>query len=71
MASTDSLDELLCIMNENIPFIQKETILASVKSLCARAIVEESRQKADKKGFDCTCAIFHICSSREADNIAV
>ena len=50
MASTDPLDELLCIMNENISFSQKATKLALVKSLCERAIVKES-QKEDKKSF--------------------
>ena len=38
MASTDPPDKLLCIIYENIPLIQKGTKLASVKSLCERAI---------------------------------
>ena len=53
MASTDPLDELLCIMNENISFSQKATKLALVKSQCERAIVEESQKKEGKKVFVC------------------
>ena len=53
MASTDPLDEVLSIINENISFLQKATKLASVKWLCERAIIEESRKNEDKKVFVC------------------
>ena len=53
MASTDPLDELLCIMNERVSFNEKVTKLASVKSLCEKAVVDESRKKSDRKVLVC------------------
>ena len=53
MASTDPLDELLCIMNERVSFNEKATKLASVKSLCEKAVVDESRKKSDRKVLVC------------------
>ena len=65
MASTDPLDELLCIMNENISFSQKATKLALVKSLCERAIVEESQKKEDKKVFVCDFSHLQLPESEQ------
>jgi hypothetical protein len=49
-ASTDPLDELLCIyMNERVSFNEKATKLASIKSLCEKVVVDESRNKSDRK----------------------
>jgi hypothetical protein len=47
--STDPLDELLCIRNERVSFNEKATKLASIKSVCEKVVVDESRNKSDRK----------------------
>jgi hypothetical protein len=68
MASADPLDELLCIMNERVSFNEKATKLASVKSLCEKAVVDESQKKSDRKVLVCD---FSHLQFREVNNNAV
>ena len=53
MASTDVLDELLCILNEKLSFTDKSGKLASLRSTCEHIIVKEATKKADRKVFVC------------------
>ena len=53
MASTDVLDELLCILNERISFAEKSSKLDSLKKTCEETILKEATKKADRKVFVC------------------
>ena len=53
MASTDPLDELLCILNEQLSFSEKSSKLTTVKNICEQIIVKKAKNKADRKVFVC------------------
>ena len=53
MASTDVLDELLCILNKKLSFTEKSGKLASLRNTCEQIIVKEATKKADRNVFVC------------------
>ena len=53
MASTDVLDQLLCILNERISFAEKSSKLHSLKNTCEETILKEATKKDDRKVFVC------------------
>ncbi|XP_028419094.1 uncharacterized protein LOC114544742 [Dendronephthya gigantea] len=60
MASTDPLDELLCILNERISFDEKANKIASVKSLCEKVVVEESLRNVSDDRKVLVCDFSHL-----------
>ena len=53
MASTDVLDQLLCILNEKLSFTEKSGKLAFLRNTCEQIIVREATKRADRKVFAC------------------
>jgi hypothetical protein len=65
MASTDPLDELLCILNEKFSFAEKSSKLTALKNICEQIIVNETKKKADRKVFVCEFSQLHFSQSEQ------